>query len=76
MTMVALLKWLSQGSVYVNVITLHCQLSLARVEFRWWGGGVGWGGGCKVIFLSNPTHIEVDLGLCWVEVRVLIPGDE
>ena len=30
----------------------------ATVEFPWLGGvGVG---GCKVIFLSNPTTVEVD----------------
>ena len=34
--------------------------SLARLEvpekFLWWGG-VGWGGVCKVIFMSNPTVV-------------------
>ena len=26
---------------------------------------------CKVIIVSNPTPVEVDLRLCWVEVGVL-----
>ena len=37
--------------------------SLARLEvpekFMWWVGG---GGVCKVIFMSNPTVVEVRLG--------------
>ena len=34
-------------------------------------GWVGWGGVCKVIFVLNPTPVEVDLRLCRVEVGVL-----
>ena len=42
--------------------------SLARLEvpekFLWWVGGVGWGGVCKVIFMSNPT-VVLRLGWGW-----------
>ena len=42
--------------------------SLGRLEvpekFLWWGGVVGWGGVCKVIFVSNPT-IVLRLGWGW-----------
>ena len=44
--------------------------SLARLEvpekFLWVVGGGGWGGVCKVIFVSNPTVV-----LCCVGVGVL-----
>jgi len=41
-------------------IILHFSVSLARIEFRWWW----WWGGSTVIFVSNPTPVEVDLRLC------------
>ena len=44
------------------------RLMEATVEFVWWGGGVGWGGVCTVIFMSNPTTV---LRLCCVVVGVV-----
>ena len=42
--------------------------SLGRLEvpekFLWWGGVGGWGGVCKVIFMSNPT-VVLRLGWGW-----------
>ena len=42
--------------------------SLARLEvpekFLWVVGGGGWGGVCKVIFVSNPT-VVLRLGWGW-----------
>ena len=42
------------------------RLTEAAVEFLWWVGGwdgLGGGGVCKVIFMSNPTTV---LRLCYV----------
>ena len=39
------------------------RLTEAVVEFLWVGGG--WWGVCKVIFVSNPTTVEVVLRLSW-----------
>ena len=39
-----------------------------EVEFGLDGGGVGWVVVCKVIFVSNPTSVEVKL--VWVDVVV------
>ena len=39
-------------------VNVHLRLLKANVEFVWWG----WGGAFKVIFLSNPTALQVELG--------------
>ena len=45
------------------------------MSFSGWGGGVvGWGvggGGCTVIFMSNPTTVQVKLGGVDVVVGVV-----
>ena len=43
------------------------RLTEAAVEFLW-VGGVGWGGVCKVILVSNPTTVLVVLRCVVVRV--------
>ena len=40
-------------------INFHLMPLKAHVECLWW---VGWGGVCKVIFMSNQATVEVRLG--------------
>ena len=45
----------------LQMITLYTALYSLLDQVR---VPVGWAGGCKVIFTSNPTSVEVVLGLC------------
>ena len=50
----------------------HLRLLTATIEFLLVGGVDGGSEViCKVLFISNPTTVEVEVGLCWSWVGVL-----
>ena len=57
-------------TLYLFVINEGCSKAHgAHVEFVWWGGVVGWGVVCTVIFMSNPTKV---LRLCGVVLSLAL----